>query len=200
MLRVGLTGGLASGKTFVSKVLRGLGCFVLHADEIGHQVLQPPGAAYDAVVREFGEAILDAGGAINRRALGAAVFNRPDRLEILNQIVHPRVIAIEEERIAAQAERTPRGIAVVEAAILVETGSYKRFDRLIVVVCRPEQQIERAMARGLTREEAMARLSRQLPLEEKRKFADFVIDTSGSIEETLAQTSLVHSQLINLLP
>lgn len=200
MLRVGLTGGMASGKTFVSNALMDLGCFVLHADAIGHEVLQPSGAAYPAIVSEFGQTILDPDGVINRRALAAAVFDHPERLEKLNRIVHPCVIAIEEERIAAKAARTPRGIAVVEAAILIETGSYKRFDRLIVVVCRPEQQIERAMARGLTRGEAVARLSRQMPLEEKRKFADFIIDTSGSIEETLAQTKLVHNQLLNLLP
>jgi dephospho-CoA kinase len=195
MLRVGLTGGLASGKTFVSHALRDLGCFVIHADAIGYEIMAPGGPAYDAIVREFGQGILHPDGEINRHLLSAEVFTDPARLQKLNSIVHPLVIQIEEDRIAAETLRNPHGIAIVEAAILIETGSYKRFDRLILVVCRPEQQVARAMARGLTHQEAMARLSRQMPLEEKRKYADFVIDTSGSEEDTLAQTRFVYSKL-----
>jgi dephospho-CoA kinase len=199
MLRVGLTGGLASGKSLVGTALAGLGCYLIQADELGHKVLLPGGEAYDAVVHEFGEAILDDEGMIDRRRLAALVFNRPERLEKLNSLVHPPVIRREQEIEEDIARRDPQAITVVEAAILVETGSYERFDKLIVAVCTPEQQIERAMRRDrFTKEEVMARLSRQLPLEEKIKVADYVIDTSGSKEQTLAQVRDVYHSLRSL--
>jgi dephospho-CoA kinase len=188
MLRVGLTGGLASGKSFVGEALAGLGCHLIQADQLGHEVLLPGGEAYAAAVAEFGPGILGPDGAIDRRKLAAEVFDRPDRLDALNRLVHPPVIAREERFVAEAAGRDPHGIAVVEAAILIETGSYRRFQKLLVAVCRPEQQIERAIRRdGFTREEALARLRRQMPLEEKRKLADYIIDTSGTKEETLRQ-------------
>ncbi len=195
MLKVGLTGGLACGKSFVAEELERLGCLVIRADELGHQVLEPGGEAYAGVVREFGEEILDAGGRIDRGRLAARVFDNPDRLAKLNALVHPPVQRREEELMAAFAREHPRGIAVVEAAILIETGSHRRFDRLVVVVCDPARQIERAMARGASREEVLARIGRQMPLEEKRKFADYVIDSSGAREETLEATRRVYEQL-----
>jgi dephospho-CoA kinase len=199
MLRVGLTGGLASGKSLVGAALAGLGCYLIQADELGHKVLLPGGEAYDAVVHEFGEAILDDEGMIDRRRLAALVFSRPERLEKLNSLVHPPVIRREQGIEEDIARRDPHAITVVEAAILVETGSYKRFDNLIVAVCTPQQQIERAMRRdGLSKEEVMARLSRQLPLEEKIKLADYVIDTSGAKEQTLAQVRDVYHSLRSL--
>ncbi|MGE5488280.1 MAG: dephospho-CoA kinase [bacterium] len=196
MLRVGLTGGLASGKSFVGQVLADLGCFVIKADELGHQAIEPGGEAFEPVVKEFGAGILDAEGKIDRRRLGRKVFSDPERLAKLNALVHPVVIRREEELIAAYAAREPKGIAVVEAAILIEAGSYKRFDRIVLAVCTPEQQIERAMNRdGLTREEVLARLARQMPLEEKRKYAGYVVDTSGPKEETLRQVRQVYESL-----
>jgi dephospho-CoA kinase len=199
MLHVGLTGGLASGKSLVGAALAGLGCYLIQADELGHKVLLPGGEAYDAVVHEFGEAILDDEGMIDRRRLAARVFNQPERLEKLNSLVHPPVIRREREIEEDIARRDPHAITVVEAAILVETRSYERFDKLIVAVCTPQQQIERAMRRdGFSKEEVMARLSRQLPLEEKIKVADYVIDTSGSKEQTLAQVRDVYDTLRSL--
>jgi len=199
MLRVGLTGGLASGKTFVGEALAALGCYLIQADELGHQVLLPGGEAYVPVVNEFGEAILDDEGMIDRRRLAALVFRDPARLEKLNRFVHPAVFRREHGIEEDIARRDPRAIAVVEAAILIETGSYKRFAKLIVAVCSGEQQIERAMHRSaLTREEVLARLSRQLPLEEKIKLADYVIDTSGTKEHTLAQVRAVYESLRSL--
>ncbi len=195
MLRVGLTGGLASGKSFVGRALAELGCHLIQADELGHEVLKPGGEAYAPVVAEFGAEILDADGAINRRKLGKLVFEDPERLERLNALVHPAVIRREEELMAELAARDPHGIVVVEAAILIENGSYRRFDRIVLAVCRPEQQIERAVERGATREEALARLRRQMPLEEKRKYAHYVIDTSGSREETLRQVRQLYESL-----
>jgi dephospho-CoA kinase len=191
-----LTGGLASGKSFVGKGLAELGCFLVKADQLGHEALEPGGAAYGPVVTAFGNGILASDGRIDRRRLGAEAFGNPERLALLNSLVHPPVIVKEEELIAGFAERQPDGIAVVEAAILIETGSHKRFDKLVLAVCTPEQQIERAMHRdGLTREEVLARLARQMPLDEKRRYADFIVDTSGSKEETLRQVREVYARL-----
>jgi len=195
MLKVGLTGGLACGKSFVGHALADCGCLVIQADDLGHQVLAPGGEAFDGVVAEFGADVM-AGGRIDRQRLAARVFADPLALARLNALVHPPVIAREEKLMAEFAERHPKGIAVVEGAILIETGSYKRFDRLIVVACPVEQQIARAMHRdGLAEAEVRARLSRQMPLEEKRKLAGFVIDTSGSKQDTLRQACAVYEEL-----
>lgn len=196
MIRVGLTGGLASGKGFVGRTLEEMGCHVIRADEVGHQVLLKGGESYDAVVGRFGEEILNSDGEINRKRLASIVFANPEQLAVLNAIVHPAVFRREAEFLDAVALSDPDGIGIVEAAILIETGSYRRFDRIVLVVCTEEQQIERAVHRdGATREEAEARLRRQMPLAEKRKYADFVIDTSGSKENTVEQTRLVYEVL-----
>ena len=195
-MKVGLTGGLACGKSFVGEVLRGYGCLVIQADELGHAVLAPGGEAYDGVVREFGSEILDAAGRIDRRALAAQVFGAPARLAALNRLVHPPVFRREDELMAEFAAREPRGIAVVEAAILIETGSWRRYDRIVLVTCREDQQVERALRReGASESDVNARLSRQMALEEKRKYAHFVIDTSGEKEDTVRQTSAVFQEL-----
>jgi dephospho-CoA kinase len=199
MLRVGLTGGLASGKTFVGKALAALGCHLIQADELGHEVLLPGGEAYEGTVREFGTGILDSNGYIDRRRLGALVFQAPDQLKKLTDIVHPAVRRREDLMIAQIVATDPDAIVVVEAAILVETGSYRSFDRLIVVTCTFEQQVERAMHRdSYSREEALARIRRQLPLEEKVRVAHYVIDSSGSKEHTLEQTRAVYQSLRSL--
>jgi len=195
MLRVGLTGGLASGKSFVGQALKDLGCHLIQADELGHEVLMPGAEAYEAVVREFGAGVLAEDGTIDRSRLAAEVFDKPERLAKLNSLVHPPVIRREEEILKDLERRDPGGIVVMEAAILIETGSYKRFDKIIVVVATPAQQVERAMGRGLSREEALARIGRQMPLEEKRKYADYVIDTSGRKEDTLRQAGEVYRAL-----
>jgi dephospho-CoA kinase len=196
MIRAGLTGGLATGKSFVGRVLQELGCHVVRADDLGHQVLAQGGEAYDAVVARFGTGILAADGSIDRKKLAAEVFSEPEKLKILNGLVHPAVIRREEEFIENVRNADPSGIVVVEAAILIETGSHRRFDKLILVVCEEEQQIERAMHRdGITREEAEARLRRQMPLREKIPYADFVIDSSGPKENTIEQTRKVYGLL-----
>jgi dephospho-CoA kinase len=196
MLKVGLTGGLASGKTFVGQALAGYGCLLIQADELGHQVLEPNGEAYHEVVGEFGPGILGPDGRINRRRLAGLVFCSPGRLERLNSLVHPPVLRREAELTAAFAAAEPNGIVVVEAAILIETGSYRRFDRIILVTCTEEQQRERALRRdGAEEADVLARLDRQMPLDQKQKFAHFVIDTSGDKEETLHQTWDVYQAL-----
>ena len=196
MLRVGLTGGIACGKSFVGEALASDGCFLIQADELGHEVLAPSGEAYAEVVREFGGEILAADGSIDRGHLAKLVFSNAERLARLNAIVHPAVIRREEALAAEFFAREPHGIAVVEAAILIETGSYRRFDKLILVFCAQEQQIERAMRRqGALEADIRARIGRQMPLEEKRKYADFVIDTSGTKEDTLRQTRTIYTEL-----
>jgi dephospho-CoA kinase len=196
MLKVGLTGGIASGKSFVGQALAGWGCLVIQADEIGHQVLAPGGEAYGDVIREFGGGILAPDGSIDRRRLAGLVFHDPERLARLNAIVHPPVLRREAELADAFFARDAHGIVVVEAAILIETGNHRRFDQLILVFCAQEQQIDRALRReGAAEADIRARIGRQMPLEEKRKFADFVIDSSGTKEETLLQACAVYKTL-----
>jgi dephospho-CoA kinase len=199
MLRVGLTGGLASGKSFVGHVLANLGCLLIRADDLGREVQAPGGEAYDDIVREFGREILTENGSIDRRRLAATVFHDPERLKKLNALVHPHVASRRHKLEEEFARSQPRGIAVTEAAILIETGSYREFDRLIVAACPPDLQVARAMERdGLTREEVLDRMSRQMPLDEKVKYADYVVDTSGLKEETVAKTRAVHASLRSL--
>jgi dephospho-CoA kinase len=199
MMKVGLTGGIASGKTFVGEALASWGCYVIHADELGHQVLAPGGEAYEPAIREFGTEILNPDGAIDRPRLASLVFGHPERLERLNALVHPAVLRREDELACAFFAREPQGIAVMEAAILIETGSFRRFDKLILVFCERELQIERALRRnGAVEADVRARIDRQMPLEEKRKYADYVVDTSGSKEETLRQTRAVYEALRRL--
>ena len=196
MLKVGLTGGYASGKSFVGQTLAALGCYLIQADKLGHQVLQPGGEAYQPVVAEFGAGILNPDGTIDRRLLAAEVFDKPERLAVLNSFVHPPVIRREEELMAGIAGRDPQAIAVMEAAILIETGSHKRFDRVVLTVCDEETQLSRATRRDhLTRQEALARLRSQMPAEEKRKYADFVIDTSGTKDDTVEKVKAVYAAL-----
>lgn len=192
MLRVGLTGGIACGKSFVGRVLAAHGCHVLKADDLGRAVILPGGEAYHPVIEHFGRDILTPEGLIDRSRLASLVFGDPERLALLNSLIHPAVFRREEQFIDSAAAADPSAIIVVEAAILVETGSYRRYHKLIVVVCSEQQQIERAMGRdGSTREEVLARIRRQMPLDEKRKYADYIIDTSGTEESTEQQTTEV---------
>lgn len=196
MLKIGLTGGLASGKTFVGRTLQDLGCHLIQADELGHEVLRPGGEAYDAVIQEFGPSIVGEDGEIDRRRLAAQVFADPERLNVLNGLVHPNVFRREQELIAQLEAADPEGIVVVEAAIMIEAGSYKRYNRIILAVCDEQQQLERAMDRGAwDRAEAAARISRQMTLAEKQKYADYVIDTSGSKEDTVLRTREIFQSL-----
>jgi dephospho-CoA kinase len=207
MLRVGLTGGLATGKSFVGRTLAELGCHLIRNDELGHAVMQPGAEAYDGIIREFGAGILNPDATdprrndrtIDRRKLASLVFHDPERLAALNALVHPPVRARTRAELEVFEKTHPNGIAVVEAAILVETGSFRDYEKLIVAVCGAEQQIERAMSRdGLTRQEVIDRLSRQMPLAEKIRYADFVIDTSGTKENTIAQTKAVYESLLRI--
>ena len=196
MLKVGLTGGLATGKTYVADLFEKLGCYIIHADRLGHEVLLPGGEAYDDVVAEFGSEIIAADGTIDRKTLGSIVFSNRDRLEVLNALVHPHVFRRQNEFFDTVARKDAHAIVVSEAAIMIETGSYSRYDRLMLTVCPPDVQIQRFVEReSATEEEARERLARQMPLDDKKEFADYIIDTSGTKGETERQVREIYLQL-----
>jgi dephospho-CoA kinase len=195
MKRLGITGGIASGKSAVAGMLREMGFNVIDADALGHTVIEPGTRAYDEIVREFGTGVVGADGRIDRGKLGAIVFADGEKLKRLNVIVHPRV---EEEMVRQFAEWEKSGVAdaaFVEAALLVEAGYQKNLDGLVVAWCRPEQQMERLLARGLSEVEARRRIASQMPAEEKLKFATEKIDCSGLIEETRWQVEKLAAKL-----
>jgi dephospho-CoA kinase len=199
MLRVGLTGGIATGKSTVAAIFRNLGCHLLEADKIAHRFIEPGGAAYDEVVREFGRGILTPDGRVDRPKLGAIVFAEPARLARLNAIVHPLVLAEQDRELAQIGLAEPHAIAVVEAALLIEAGYKRRLDYLVVTWCTTEQQLARltqqGAGRGLTVKQARQRIAAQMPLEEKNRLADEVIDCSGSLEHTREQTTALFEKL-----
>jgi dephospho-CoA kinase len=198
VVRAGLTGGLASGKSTVAAILRALGAFHLDADAIVHETLAPGGAAHAPVVARFGPAIVRPDGTIDRNALAARVFADPAELSALNAIVHPLVRAEIARRIAAAAAApAPPPVAIVDAPLLVEAGMHRDLDALIVVACRPETQIARAVARGgMTESEARARVAAQAPLDAKLALADYVIDTDGTLADTDRRTRDVWDRLL----
>jgi len=196
VLIAGLTGGLASGKSFVAAAFADLGCHIVEADALGHEAIAPRGTAYAAVVAEFGPEILAETGAIDRSRLASIVFADPVALGRLNAIVHPAVRVLAARRFREIGAVDPHALGIYAAAILVETGSYRELDKLIVVACTREQQMERALARpNATLRDIAARLERQMPLEEKKRVADYIIDTGGTKEETLRQTKMVFNDL-----
>jgi dephospho-CoA kinase len=203
MLRVGLTGGIATGKTTVAAILRELGCHLLDADKIAHRLIEPGAAAYEDVLREFGRGILTADGRVDRKKLGAIVFEDPARLGRLNAIVHPQVLETQDRELGGIERAEPHAIAVVEAALLIEAGYAPKLDYLVVTWCTPEQQLARLMrqddtgisGRGLTLEQSRQRIAAQMPNEEKRRMADEVIDCSGSLEHTREQVVALVAKL-----
>jgi len=196
MLKVGLTGGISSGKSTVADMLEQVGCRVLRLDPLAHELMAPGQPAYQEIVAAFGRDILAPDGSIARQKLARLVFADRKKLEQLNAIVHPRVIMQVEAQLAELAAAMPAGIVVVEAALLIESGYYRQLDKLIVTWCTPEQQLERLTARtGLSRAEAAQRLAAQLPIEEKRRYADYEIDCSGALERTRAQVEEVWARL-----
>jgi dephospho-CoA kinase len=185
------------GKSFVSGVLAELGCRVLDADKIAREVVAPGSPALRDVVRVFGPEILQSDGTLDRSKLAALVFADPDKRATLNSILHPYIIAQQDQQLRKWEIEQPDGIAIVDAALMIESGGYKRFEKLIVVYCSDELQLERVMARNsLSREEAQRRISAQMSQEEKKKFADYLIDTSDGFEAAWARTSEVHAMLL----
>jgi dephospho-CoA kinase len=200
MLRVGLTGGIASGKTTVASMLRDLDCPVLNLDPLGHELLEQGQEAYDEVLRDFGREILDAHGNVNRRILGEIVFANPQKRERLNQILHPRILDVVRKWFAALALPGGPDLAIVEAALIFEARYHKELDKVIVCWCPPEQQLQRLLERGLTAAQAQARIAAQMSIDEKRKLADEVIDCSGTVEETERQVAEVAKRILQSAP
>ncbi len=206
MLKVGLTGGIAAGKSVVGEMFVALGAQLVQADRIAHSLMQPGEAVYDEVVRQFGREILNADGSINRPRLSEIAFGsagegaRTSRVEELNRIVHPEVIRRQDEWMEEMGRQDAHAIAIVEAALILEAGAAKRFDRFIVVTCTPEQRAIRFAGRQKisledARKEVARRMAAQLPDEEKIKVAHYVIDNSGPLEQTSAQVRQVWGKL-----
>ena len=196
MLRVGLTGSIAVGKSFVTSVFAELGCRVLDADQTAREVVAPGAPGLNAVVETFGEEFLSPDGTLDRERLGSIVFADEQKRLRLNHVLHPFIIARQDEILRQWEREEPNGIAIVDAALMIESGGYKRFDKLIVVHCRPEVQLERLMLRNsLTLGEAQRRIASQMPQEEKQRYADYLIDTSDGFEPTRERTVEVYKEL-----
>jgi dephospho-CoA kinase len=208
MLKVGLTGGIASGKSVVGEIFVALGARLVQADRIAHSLMQPGEAVYNEVVRHFGRGILSPDLSVNRSKLAEVAFgpaNAPEgqrvsRVEELNRIVHPAVIRSQEEWMREMGRLDPHAVAIVEAALILEAGVARRFDRLIVVTCSAEQRVARFAARQkidleAARREVERRMAAQLSDEEKIKVADYVIDNSGAFDSTREQVDVIWQKL-----
>ena len=207
MLKVGLTGGVASGKSVVGEMFAAMGAFLVQADRIAHTLMQPGEPVYNEVVRHFGREILNPDGSVNRARLAGVAFGSPTdvigkrtRIAELNRIVHPAVIRSQDEWMSAIGGEHPQGVAIVEAALLLEAGVADRFDRLVVVACNTEKRAARFAARQkidleAARKEVARRMAAQLPDEEKIKSADYVIENSGSLDHTREQAREVWEKL-----
>lgn len=196
MLLVGLTGGIASGKSIVTRVLRDLGANVIDADRIVHDLLSNGQDAHREVIGHFGPAIEAPDGTLDRRKLGEIVFNDREERVWLNRCIHPRVFEAYQQQVKRIGERDPGAIVVMDAALLIETGYHKRLDRLIVVYASEEEQLRRLMERDrFTEAQARARIRSQMPLQEKRGYADYIIENTGTKEETERQAREVFERL-----
>jgi len=196
MVLVGLTGGIASGKSLVARVFRDLGAHIIDADRIAHELLGPGQQAYREVLDYFGEELLLPNGGIDRKKLGELVFNDAEKRAWLNSCLHPRIFAIYTTRVRQLRRWQPDSMIVFDAALLIETGYHRKMDRTIVVYADVEQQIERLAVRDkFSREQALSRIASQMPLSEKRGHADFVIDNTGTREETERQARELFKRL-----
>jgi len=197
-LLVGLTGGIATGKSTVSEMFRRLGAVIIDADVLAREVVEPGQPALAEIAQEFGRGVLTADGRLDRKALAAIVFADGDRRRRLEAITHPRIRTLFERRLGELAEKPFAGLVVFDAAVMIESGNYKTMERLVVVVTDEATQIARLMARdGCTREQARARIASQMPLSEKARLADYVIDNSGDRVATEAQVRRVHAALVS---
>ena len=201
MLKVGLTGGIGCGKSHILREFHKLGVYTIDADEIAHEVILPDQPAYGEIVESFGPEILASDQTIDRKKLGEKIFSDGKAREKLNQIVHPLVLEEEALRIAEFEDREDlkSPIIMVDAALMVEAGSYRKYDFVVVVYCHSQVQLQRLMARDkLSEEEALQRIESQMPLLEKIKYADYVIENSGRLSETNEQVRHIFKELVNL--
>ncbi len=191
VLRVGLTGGIASGKSTVRELLAALGCHTIDADRLVAELYEPGRTGHAALVATYGEQILREDRTVDRAKLANIAFSDPAEAKKLNALIHPIVIAETEARLAKLGE----GIAVVEATLMIESGGRQRYDRIVIVDVDPAVQVERGMARGLAREEVLRRIANQIPREERLRHADYVVDNSGDREHLERETRRVYELL-----
>ncbi len=199
-LLVGLTGGMGAGKSLVASLLKKCGAKILDADQVCRDLVQPEKPAWNEIVQYFGSDILEEDHSLNRRKLGILVFGDPEKKKILEDILHPKVFSAEKKAFEALQKRDAKGILVVEAALLIESGNFKNMDRVIVVGCERTTQIDRILKKGIwSREEIIQRLDSQMSLEEKIKKADFVIYNDLTIAALESRVKQVFCELQTLL-
>jgi dephospho-CoA kinase len=196
-LMVGLTGGIACGKSHATRAFSELGAHIIDADAIAHELIQYKSPAYQEIVDCFGPEILDLGAEINRKKLGSIIFHNAVSRERLNAILHPKIIEEENRRSKQIQEQCGSSIIIVDAALMIEAGYHTRFDKLVVVHCKPELQLHRLMSRdSLDYEDAQARVDSQMPIAQKLKLADYIIETSGTYRQTRFQIDTIHGLLV----
>lgn len=196
MLKVGLTGSIAVGKSYVVEVFRTLGAAVLDADQTAREVVEPNTKGLKAIIENFGAEVLRSNGELDRLKLGTTVFADEAKRQLLNSIVHPLVIEKQNNWLREREAENPNGISIIDAALMIESGSYRRFDKIIVVWCDSETQLRRLVSRNnLSEREALKRINAQMPQEEKKRYADFLIDTTHGFESAKRQTVEIFEQL-----
>ena len=202
ILRVGLTGGIASGKSTIARRFAALGCMTIDADAVVARLYRPGEAGHEALVRTYGPSILRGNGEIDREKLAGIAFANADEAKKLNALIHPLVIAEEQRCIADEEARFPGRdrIVVVEATLLLESGGKQRYDKIVVVDVEPETQIARGVERGMTREEVVRRMEHQMPREERLRRADYVIDNNGDMRSAEIATHRVYEALRGVIP
>jgi dephospho-CoA kinase len=199
MISAGLTGGIGSGKSTAAALFKALGAITINSDEIGRDMMKPGTVVYDRIVSGFGSEVVNAAGQLDRAKLAEIVFHDLDKLKHLNAIVHAPVLREIDRLVQLHRAKNPDGVVLVESAVLFEAGQERRFDKIIVAWCRPEQQVERFVARSRMPEaDVRARMAAQMPGDEKKRRADFVIDTSVSLEDTERQVKEVFAKLQTL--
>ena len=196
MLVVGLTGGIASGKTVVSRMLKDLGALIIDADEVSREVVAPQTRCWEKLVSSFGKEILQEDLTLDRKKLADRVFNNPKELLTLNSLIHPEIKERIDDRLIAIKNKNPEAIVIIDAALIIETGMYEKYDKLIVVCADEKTQIERILHRDkLSQDEAEKRIHSQLPLRDKLKIADFVIENEGTLSKTKEQVEKVFNTI-----
>ena len=196
MISVGLTGGIGCGKSTVAGMFASLGAVMVNSDDIGRTLMQPGGVVYDRIVSGFGSEVVDSNGQLDRAKLADIVFHNLEKLKHLNAIVHAPVLREIDRQVQLTRWKDPNAVILVESAVLFEAGQNRRFDKIVVVWCRPDQQVERYVAKSrISVEDVQRRMAAQMPGEEKKRLADYVIDASGSIEDSERQSKETFSQL-----
>ena len=199
MISAGLTGGIGCGKSTVAGMFASLGAVTVNSDDIGRTLMQPGNVVYDRIVSGFGSEVVDSSGQLDRAKLADIVFHNLEKLKHLNAIVHAPVLREIDRQVQLTRRKDPNAVILVESAVLFEAGKNRRFDKIVVVWCRSDQQVERYMAQSrISVEDVQRRMAAQMPGEEKKRLADYVIDTSGSIEDSERQSKEIFNQLQTL--